>query len=90
MITVSSALRESLAARPVLAQGQADDLVIEAKVGAVRRSVRVWLSRVDGTVSVEAQGFDGSWYTCEPEDERVYMRAALLETLGTEWEGGIW
>ena len=96
MIEISDDLRAALASRPVLAQGQADDLVLEADVaGTVRPPdawgrLRVWLSRVDGTVSVEVQGFDGSWRPAHDEDEPVLFKLALLETLGTEWIGGIW
>ena len=96
MIVVSSALRESLAARPVLIQGQADDLVIEASVsGTVRppdawQRIRVWMSRVDGTVSVEVQGFDGSWRPAHEEDEEILFRLALLGVVEKEWKEGIW
>jgi hypothetical protein len=84
MIEISDALREALASRPVLAKGQADNLVIEV------RHMRVWLSRVDGTVTVERQKFGGTWLTLDEEDEVPAFRLALLETLGSEWIGGIW
>lgn len=84
MIEVSDALRQALASRPVLAQGQADDLVIESG------GLRIWLSRVDGTVSVEYQGFDGVWREFDGPEARVALRLALLATMGKEWEEGIW
>lgn len=88
MIEISDDLRAALASRPVLAQGQADDLVIEAQMPATPHRVRVWLSRVDGTVSVEVQRLGGQWFAAH--DEPKWFRLALLETLGTEWIGGIW
>jgi len=87
MLEVSDALREALASRPVLAQGQADNLVIEAPHPL---AIRVWVSRVDGTVSVEIQGFDGVWRAPDEDVEAFFLRLALLETLGSEWIGGIW
>ena len=41
-------LKEHLEELPTLAQGQADDLKIDTG------KIRVWLSRVDGSVSIEA------------------------------------
>jgi len=46
--------REELKKLPTLAQGQADDLKIDTG------NLRVWLSRVDDTISIE-QLVDGKW-----------------------------
>ena len=88
MIEISDHLRRALASRPVLAQSQADDLVIEARMPATPHTVRVWLSRVDGTVTVEVQRDGGTWFPAH--DEPKWFRLALMETMGNEWEGGIW
>jgi len=54
--------KEELEKLPTISQGQADDLKIETD------TLRVWLSRVDGSVSVE-QLVNGRWELISEEGD---------------------
>lgn len=56
--------KQALENLPTLCTGQSEDLKIETK------DVRVWLSRLDGTVSIE-QNVNGVWKLVSEGDECI-------------------
>lgn len=84
-ILVSTELAESLASRPVLIKGHADDCVIDT-TGRPGTPTRVWISRcgvADGAghnvVDVEIC-VNGTWIgSRDEEEERFWFREALMD-----------
>jgi len=86
-LTVSKALREALASRPVLHQGQADDCVIDTSESP-GTPIRVWVPRDPGdsvTIMVEVCR-QGKWLEAHDEAEgRVWLHEALATVAIDDW-----